>query len=99
MKIKLQFKTQLTGQLIRYLNLLLVLVFLTTAVVFGYFLYQNVYLSLQKIEKISSLKSGGLFTEDIEFDLYQQISNSFNQKQQGEEIEYTSVKNPFKPYQ
>lgn len=96
MKLKIKFNS--FYQLIRYLNLLILVIFISTLAYFSYFLYQNVYLSLQKIEKINSLKSGIVFTEDIQTNLYQKISENLNKKQQGKEINFENLKNPFKPY-
>lgn len=99
MKINFQFKIKSFCQLTRHLNLILLIIALIILIYLSYFLYYNAFLALQKIEKISSLKSDGIFTEEIQTDLYQKILEQLKQKQQGRNINFEEIKDPFKPYQ
>lgn len=96
--MKLKIKINSFYQLIKYLNLLILIIFISILACFGCFLYHSVYLSLQRMEKINSLKSDVILTEGIQTDLYQKISENFNKKQRGGEIDFENLKNPFVPY-
>lgn len=99
MKINFQFKTKSFCQLTRHLNLTLLIIAVIILSYLSYFLYYNVFLALPKIEKINSLKSDGIFAGEIQTDLYQKILEQLKQKQQGGNIDFKEMRDPFKPYQ